>query len=321
MGYKREFENQLLKVNGNGFQDLFYRLMKECYQDFMPIKPNGVKGDFGCDGYISSNGTYFQVYGPEEPYLKSTLNNAKNKISKDFKKLYNTIEKNDNFPSITEYCFVFNNKTVASLTMQISEVIEKLKKEYPKIKFKIWDNQKLIKHFCKLNKNSQEIILSIYSESIYDTEDFLKEIENEDIIQDIKHIRSLKNVAQELLHLLNTNDFVAPFPIDVLIDIDIYNECLEGIQFNSDMLKKLKDDSLLKINGLLVLIHKYTKSTDNGMGVMKRIEPYGEITNEDFDEVRDKMLNARNKAYYSINDLLEQEMVMTKQIADSNNQK
>ena len=87
------------------------------------------------------------------------------------------------------------------------------------------------------------------------------------------------------------------------------------------MLKKLKDDSLLKINGLLVLIHKYTKSTDNGMGVMKRIEPYGEITNEDFDEVRDKMLNARNKAYYSINDLLEQEMVMTKQIADSNNQK
>lgn len=319
MGYKREFENQLLKVNGNSFQDLFYRLMKECYQDFMPIKPNGVMGDFGCDGYISNNGTYFQVYGPEEPYSKSTLNNAKNKINKDFKKLYNKIEKNDNFPSITKYCFVFNNKTDASLTMQISEVIEKLKKAYPEIKFKIWDNQKLIKLFGKLNKNSQEIILSIYSESIYDAEDFLKEIENEDMIQDIKYIRSLKNVAKELRYLLNTNDFVAPFPITVLIDIDIYNESLEEIEFNCDLLKKLKNESLLKIKELSILIHKYTKSTDNGMGVMKRIEPYGEITNEDFDEVRDKMLNARDKAYYSINDLLEQEMVMTKQITDSNN--
>jgi len=37
----------------------------------------------------------------------------------------------------------------ASLTMQLSEVIEKLKKEYPKIKFKIGDNQKLIKLFIK----------------------------------------------------------------------------------------------------------------------------------------------------------------------------
>lgn len=318
MGYKQEFENQLLKARGNGFQDLFHRLMKECYQDFMPIKPNGPLGDSGCDGYLSCSGKYFQVYGPEEPYLKSTLSYAEIKIIVDFNKLCNGIKSNSYFPSISYYCFVFNNKTDASLTMQISEEIEELKNKYPNISFELWDNQKLMALFCELNINAQQIVLSHYTENMYDVESYLGKIEIENMTQDIDYIRGLKNSAQILMNLFNTNDFVAPFHVDILDYIDLYYNNLEKIEFNNDNLVQLKNESLSNIYELLALIHKYTRATGH-MAVMKRIEPWGEIRDEKFDDVRDRMLQTRAKAYYSIKNLLDQEIVLINQLKNTKN--
>lgn len=317
MGYDQEFENQLLKARGNSFQDLFYRLMKECYQDFMPIKPNGVLGDLGCDGYLSDSGRYFQVYGPEEPYLKSTLSYAKKKIIEDFNKLCEGIQ-NLNFPPISYYCFVFNNKTDASLTMQISEEIEELKNKYSDISFEVWDNQVLMGLFCELNINAQQIVLSHYTENLYDVQGYLGRLEIENMTQDIDHIRTLKASARELMNLLNTNDFVAPFHINILDNIDLYSDYLENIEFHNDNLVQLKNASLSNIYELSALILKYTKPI-NHMAVMKRIEPWGEIQDENFDDVRDRMYQARTKAYYSIEDLLNQEIVLIDQLKNIKN--
>lgn len=318
MGYKQEFENQLLKARGYSFQDIFYRLMKECYQDFMPIKPNGALGDLGCDGYLCYSGKYFQVYGPEEPYLKSTLSYAEKKIIVDFNKLCEGIKSNPNFPPISYYCFVFNNKTDASLTMQISEEIGELQNKYSNIGFEVWDNQMLMRLFCGLNINAQQIVLSHYAESMYDVQSYLGRLEIENMTQDIDHIRALKACAQKLMNLLNTNDFVAPFCVDILDYIDLYTNNLEKTEFNNDKLVQLKNVSLSNIYELLALIHKYTRPI-NHMAVMKRIEPWGEIKDENFDDVRDRMYQARTKAYYSIEDLLNQEIMLIEQLKNIKN--
>lgn len=318
MGYEQEFENQLLRVRGNSFQDLFYRLMKACYPDFMPIKPNGPLGDSGCDGYLSCSGKYFQVYGPDEPYLKSTLSYAEKKISTDFNKLYNGIKSNGIFPSISCYCFVFNNKTDASLTMKISGEIELLKNEYVNIDFEIWDNQRLMEHFCKLSINAQQIVLSHYAENIYGVESYLEKIEIENMTQDIDYIRGLKNCAQTLMNLINEKDFVAPFRVDVLDDIEFYCNNLGKIEFNNNNLIQLKNECLSNIYELLALIHKYTKVVDY-MAVMERIEPWGEIKDENFYDVRDRMFQTREKTFYSIENLLDQESVLIKQLKNIKN--
>ena len=246
------------------------------------------------------------------------MNYAEKKIIVDFKKLCNGIKSNSYFPSISYYCFVFNNKTDASLTMQISEEIEELKSKYPNIGFEIWDNQTLMGLFCDLSLNSQQIILSHYTENVYDVESYLGKLEIENITQDIDRIRALKNSAQTLMNLFNTNDFVAPFHVDILSYMDVYINSLEKTEFNYDNIIQLKNKSISDIYELLSLIHKYTRATGY-MAVMKRIEPWGEITDENFDDVRDRMLKARANAYYSIKNLLDQEIALINQLKNTKN--
>lgn len=318
MGYEQEFEIQILKSYGYSFQDLFYRLMKENYSDFVPIKPHGIYGDNGCDGYLSNSGFYFQVYGPENP--AKSLNNALIKMGKDFNKLIEYLKINSGLPQINAYIFVLNNKMDADISIEDSKKIEKLKEDNKKINFVIWDNQYLMGMFRNLNPNSQANILNIYR-SNKDVENFLDRINNDDLISDIENIRKIKKVAENLMHVINSNDFVAPFPVNILSHFDILNAYCDKLHFNNENIQNMQNSVLSKASKLLHLILYYTKSENGSIGVMKRIEPWGEIKDEKFEDVRDRMLEARKSAYESLESFLAQEKILIQKMNSNTSRK
>ena len=64
------FQNKVLQANGNQFEDLFTDVMTRRNSGFTQIRPYGNIGDRKNDGYIKSEGRYFQVYAPMDPASK-----------------------------------------------------------------------------------------------------------------------------------------------------------------------------------------------------------------------------------------------------------
>lgn len=312
MNYVQQFENVLLKSTGNNFQDYFYRLMKEKDADFTAIKSYGSAGDAGCDGYVyaSTGGVYFQVYGPEEPYNKSSLSHARTKIKSDFWKLHNFIQTNNSFPQISSYIFVFNNKSDATISMEISTYINDLKEQFKNIIFNIWDIQHLIKEFQSLCVENQMRIVGIYPDNNFANDVALTKWENEDIIEDINIIRKYKEWVQKLLRIIDENNFVAPFPIEILHLTSELTDELNSTIIRDTKTEEIKDTVIENITVLGKLIMEYTRFIPPCSGVMKRIEPGGEIDNENFFEVQEKMLSARKNAYFSLEKFMEQEDIL-----------
>lgn len=80
--FEREFELRFLKARGTAFQDLFSDVMERGFAaDFQRVRPHGKLGDFKCDGFRRSDGTVFQVYGPDD-FRK--IANLLKKIKTDF---------------------------------------------------------------------------------------------------------------------------------------------------------------------------------------------------------------------------------------------
>ena len=99
------FQIRIYQSNGQRYQDLFVDVMTRRNVGFIPVKPQGRRGDQGNDGFIPDDGRYFQVYAPENPSDKATR--AAKKASDDFAKLKNNWEHD---ASIVDYRFVFNDK-------------------------------------------------------------------------------------------------------------------------------------------------------------------------------------------------------------------
>jgi hypothetical protein len=310
-----QFDNRLLKSNGLEFQNLFYRLMKEKYDNFMPTKPNGPLGDHGCDGYLRNCGMYYQVYGPEEP--KKSVKNACRKIKEDFRKLNKYINTHPCFPDIKEYYFVFNNKTNASVTMEFCEVIEELSKEYPSIKFNIMDNQKLKEFFCDLDISAKKRVLEILKDELdINARMFLAKTKCEDLKWDIENLRECLSFGKILMKKLKDYDLIAPFKEDIFDDIEKYKELLSDKDFVNEGLIQAKSESLCCIQELSGLLGLYAMDIGNGFFRMKRIEKHGELPHENFETVALKLRDARADAYHSISKLLSQQSILIKELRE-----
>lgn len=84
--YRACFEIWFLKCRWKQFQEFFADIMERAHpNDFVRMAEAGAKGDRGCDGYLSSTATIFQVYAPNE------IQPAKLhvKIKEDFEKARN----------------------------------------------------------------------------------------------------------------------------------------------------------------------------------------------------------------------------------------
>jgi hypothetical protein len=99
------FQNRIYQSNGQRYQDLFVDVMTRRNVGFVPVKPQGRRGDQGNDGFIPDEGRYFQVHAPEDPKDKATA--AAKKASDDF----TTLKSNwDHQATVVDYRFVFNDK-------------------------------------------------------------------------------------------------------------------------------------------------------------------------------------------------------------------
>jgi hypothetical protein len=99
------FKNRIYQSNGQRYQDLFVDVMTRRNVGFIAVKPQGRRGDQGNDGFIPSDGRYFQVHAPEDPKDKAT--EAAKKARDDFAKLKVNWEHDD---PVLDYRFVFNDK-------------------------------------------------------------------------------------------------------------------------------------------------------------------------------------------------------------------
>lgn len=145
------------------------------------------------------------------------------------------------------------------------------------------------------------------------TNAFLSNLHQDDIMNDITLLRQIKPIAQKLLNLINNNDFCSPFPFAIEL-FDSYILTISDMFFSSPELQNIVSDSISKTSDLQEMIIYYSKAIGNNMAVMKRIGACGETTDESFEIVKNKMSKARKETYQVIKLLLNQEDVLIKQL-------
>lgn len=123
-----ELRNKILSSDAQSFEDLFTEIMSQKSPDFQPVKPQGRLGDMKNDGYISSNGQYFQVYGPENP--ESKIKEAMAKITTDASGLL------QHWQGITEIVYVVNDKFKGA-NVAVHQLIQDLKSDISKLGVKL----------------------------------------------------------------------------------------------------------------------------------------------------------------------------------------
>jgi hypothetical protein len=119
------FDNTFTTVNQSTFENWFAALATRVYgTDFELIKAGGKHGDKKSDGRRISTQTVFQCYAPESPATFAAK--AKAKIEDSFP------EVTQFWPDLKEWVFVHNNS--AGLPTAVSDKLEQIRKEYPKLK-------------------------------------------------------------------------------------------------------------------------------------------------------------------------------------------
>jgi hypothetical protein len=117
------FKNKIYEADGQKFEDLFTKIMNYVYPDFKQIKPKGSIGDRKNDGYIESQGIYFQVYAPED--IANSYTGTIKKLESDFKGL---MEYWNSVTPVKEFYFVVNDK-YKGIYPDSEQIMTKLKKD------------------------------------------------------------------------------------------------------------------------------------------------------------------------------------------------
>jgi len=153
------FKNRIYEYNGQNFQDFFVKIMIAENSDFKPVKAWGNVGDQKNDGFDFVQGTYYQVFAPEEITKNSTINEAVKKLEEDFVGLYNFW--NDK-TEIKNFNFVINDKFKGCAPQIYSKLSDLQRNEsYKHIKFNLFLAEDLRKKFMELDKINKENIIGL----------------------------------------------------------------------------------------------------------------------------------------------------------------
>lgn len=148
------FVIKLLKANNQGFQQLFWSVMRAKHgQDFVDVRPQGRIGDGGNDGYLPADGHYYQVYGPIEPDEK--VYEAAGKLREDFEKLRASW---DRHTPIRGYSFVFNDKYEGTFT-RIAQALSDIEASYPAVRCRPFTAAILEDVFMSLDADRMQSVL------------------------------------------------------------------------------------------------------------------------------------------------------------------
>ena len=133
--YRMAFKARFLECKWNAFQELFADIMERGHpDDFERIDPAGSRGDRGCDGYLRSTKTVFQVYAPRDiPGLQK----LHDKITGDFEKAKAFFK-----DQMAGWIFVHNRKELSADTLNL---IQDLENDSPGITTGFWGFEALWK--------------------------------------------------------------------------------------------------------------------------------------------------------------------------------
>ena len=151
------FKNKIYQYKGQAFEDFFVSVMTKAEEGFQPVKAYGKIGDRKNDGFISSTGTYYQVYAPEEINKEKTIGDAVKKLETDFKGLY----KNWNdICEIKKYYYVINDR-YEGLPAPIFQKVCELKSDplYTDIEILTFTAKELQRVFEKLDESDTHEIV------------------------------------------------------------------------------------------------------------------------------------------------------------------
>lgn len=150
------FQREVLRANGQAYEDLFVRIMQYANPNFIPIKPHGNVGDRKNDGYDNKMGRYYQVFAPENP--NANVAAAVRKAKTDFRGLKKYWDK---LSRINEYYFTFNDKYQGPYP-EIEAVLKVIRKDHG-----------LSDCRCFLAKDLEEILLHLSDDQIKSIVGFL----------------------------------------------------------------------------------------------------------------------------------------------------
>lgn len=204
-----QFSNKVLKASGAEFQSFFENVMSSAFPEFQKIRPYGRKGDGGNDGYIPSEGRYFQAYAPLNPQEKEA--DAAKKIKNDFEK----VKKNwDKISTVKKYNFVFNDKEMG-VGIEIEKALAELGKANPTITFQKFTPKDLGNIFFTLQ--SDQIVALGFDVDSRNTLKVIRGLLNElEVDLDRDNVafveKSLSNIKSAVSDL-NNNDLILEFDI------------------------------------------------------------------------------------------------------------
>lgn len=158
--YLQMFENKIYTCTGYDFQNLFFELMKNTFQDkFIMPKPQGQYGDRKNDGYIPIKGEYYAVYGPDTYDLNT--NYTIHKMETDLTGLLENIEKGIWKEQLKKFVFVVNTRHNKIFPVEIVQKAEELSQKYS-IDVSIWGSYELQMLFNNLSTEQKQYILQCY---------------------------------------------------------------------------------------------------------------------------------------------------------------
>jgi hypothetical protein len=123
---RKAFKLRIHESNGNALEDLFCDVMRASNKGFKKVKPQGRIGDRKNDGFIPSEGKYYQVYAPQSPTGNPT--SATSKIEEDLNGLIAYWGNEHNY-EIRQFYFVFNDKYHGAYP-EIYTTLNSVKKKY-----------------------------------------------------------------------------------------------------------------------------------------------------------------------------------------------
>lgn len=248
--HRNELEFIFNKLHGINFQYFFNDLMVAINPDFIPIRQ---RNDGGNDGFIL-NGTYYQVYAPEN-VTADTIRKGTVKIVDDFNKL---IKNWNETYELKEYIFVINDKYSDVDPNLIKKMKESIlySQECLNIKFRVYTSRKLESLFCnELNEKEKKRLisnyLSSYTRKMTDIEMVAAIISNKldtyiwkEIDEDLSYC-SLSLIHEKLLNEVACDIF--DIRLDDNEDINIVNDIVDSIKdliniFNCEFTYTFRDE-------------------------------------------------------------------------------
>ncbi|WP_145981865.1 hypothetical protein [Shewanella benthica] len=123
---RKALKLKIHESNGTAFENLFCDIMRFSETEFKKVKPQGSIGDRKNDGFIPSQGKYYQVYAPENPTGNPSA--ATKKLEADLDGLISYWGNQHDY-TISHFYFVFNDKYHGAYP-EIYTTLHSLKNKY-----------------------------------------------------------------------------------------------------------------------------------------------------------------------------------------------